>query len=737
MDIVDVIKKARTEGRSFLTEKESKQILKSYGMPVVEEAVVKTQTDALAKARLFGYPVVVKGHGHRLTHKTERGLVRTGVRSETDLEEALHAIGAAAGDDLEGYLIQTQIIGNREFVAGMFRDGQFGPVVMFGVGGIFTEALQDVVFRIAPVTRTESLHAIDEIHAQPMLGAFRGEKAVDRETIVRVLEALSCLAADFPEIREVDINPLIADADGCLTAVDALIALADPVLPILKRPPVDPKAIYKLFHPRSVAFIGASATFGKWGHMLFTNVVGGGYQGDIYLVNSRGGEIAGRPVYKSVLEIPGPVDLGIVTLPSDKVASIIPEFQKKAIRQMLLITSGFSETGEEGRHREEDLVKLARQAGILILGPNTMGIINPHIHFTCTGSHVRPKAGTTTLLAQSGNLGTQLLAFANDEGIGIRGFCGSGNEAMVTIEDYLEGFIADEQTETVLMYLESIKDGRRFYETAKRLCREKPVVVLKGGRTEAGNRAAASHTGAMASNMTVFDAACRQAGVVVVEHPMELLDLSAVFSSLPLPQGNRVAAMTIGGGWGVVMADLCEKHGLRVPHLSEELVTKIDQILPPYWSRSNPIDLVAEFDPAIPMMLAEELMKWDGCDAVVHMGILGRMTFFRWLMDSAVKADPNYDRELFATIPVQLREFEERFIQHLVRLMERYGKPILGVTLLLDEKTKTIIDVPGHKYKSVSFLTPERTVKSLAEMYHYRCWLNRQDPYKQGEVSSG
>lgn len=727
MDVREIIIQARGQGRSSLTEADAKRVLRAYDVPVIDEAVALTHLDAVTHAKRFGFPVVVKGHGFRLTHKTERGLVRTGICSETELLNALEAIEAAAGDDLEGYLVQPQIEGNREFVAGLFRDRQFGPVVMFGFGGVLTEALQDVVFQIAPITRSEALHAIDEIHAQPMLGAFRSQKAVDRETIAGVLEGLSRLAADFPEIREVDINPLIAGADGRLTAVDALIALGDPDAPVPKRPPVDPKAIYKLFHPRSVAFVGASATFGKWGHMLFTNVVGGNYQGDIYLVNARGGKIAGRQVYRTVLEIPGPVDLGIVTLPADKVASIIPDFKQKGIRQMLLITSGFSETGEEGRLREEDLVRQAREAGILILGPNTMGIINPHIHFTCTGSHVRPKPGTTTLLAQSGNLGTQLLAFADDEGIGIRGFCGSGNEAMVTIEDYLEGFIADEQTETVLMYLESIKDGRRFYETAKRLCREKPVVVLKGGRTEAGNRAAASHTGAMASNMKVFDAACRQAGVVVVEHPMDLLDLSAVFSSLPLPRGNRVAAMTIGGGWGVVMSDLCEKHGLKVPHLSDDLIAKIDEILPPYWSRSNPIDLVAEFDPAIPIMLTEELMKWDGCDAVVHMGILGRMTFFRWLMDSAVKADPDYDRNLFKAIPEQVQAFEEQFICHLVNLMERYGKPILGVTLLTDEKTKTILDVPGHKYKGVSFLTPERTVKSLAEMYHYRCWLNRQE----------
>lgn len=726
-DAGEIIKKAGLEHRTSLTEAESKQVLSAYGVPVVAEAVALTHREAVEQAKKFGFPVVVKGLGFRLTHKTERGLVYAKIANEKDLSEALQAIQKAAGDDLEGYLVQPRIEGNREFVAGLFRDHQFGPVVMFGLGGIFTEALQDVVFRMAPVTRAEALHAIGEIKGQPLLGAFRGQKEVDREAFVRVMAGLSRLAADFPEVKEVDVNPLIADAEGCLTAVDALITLGKNDPPVRRRPPVEPRAIYELFHPRSVAFVGASATFGKWGHMLFTNVAAGGYEGDIYLVNARGGRIAGRVVYKSVMEIPAPVDLGIVTLPADAVASILPDFQKKGIRKMLLITSGFSETGSEGRRREEDLVRMAREAGILILGPNTMGIVNPHIHFYCTGSHIHPKAGSTSLLAQSGNLGTQLLAFADDEGIGIRSFCGSGNEAMVTIEDYLEGFIADDRTETVLMYLESIKDGRRFFETAKRLCRRKPVAVLKGGRTESGNRAAASHTGAMASNMKVFDAACRQAGVVVVEHPMELLDLSAAFSSLPLPQGNRVAALTIGGGWGVVMADLCEKRGLKVPQLSPDLIAKIDRILPPYWSRSNPIDLVAEFDPAIPMMITEELMKWDGCDAIVHMGVLGRTTFFRWMMDSAVKADPDYDRNLFASIPVQVREFEERFIAHLIGLMERYGKPVMGVTLLPDERTKTVVKIPGHRYKSISFLTPERTVNCLAELYHYRCWLNRQE----------
>ena len=299
-------------------------------------------------------------------------------------------------------------------------------------------------------------------------------------------------------------------------------------------------------------------------------------------------------------EIPGPVDLAVVTIPAAKVLDLIPQFQAKGIRNMLLITSGFAETGAEGRRLEEELVREAREAGILILGPNTMGICNPHESLFCCGSNVRPKPGTTTIVSQSGNLGVQLLGFAEHEGVGIRAFSGSGNEAMITIEDYMEAFEVDELTQTVVLYLESIKNGRRFFEAARRVGKKKPVVMLKGGRTQAGNRAAASHTGALASNIRVFEAAARQAGIVVVEQPMDLLDLSAAFSSLPLPRGNRVAVMTLGGGWGVVASDLCVENGLTIPDLSPELIARIDRILPPYWSRSNPIDLVGEVGPTDP-----------------------------------------------------------------------------------------------------------------------------------------
>jgi acyl-CoA synthetase (NDP forming) len=348
-----------------------------------------------------------------------------------------------------------------------------------------------------------------------------------------------------------------------------------------------------------------------------------------------------------------------------------------------------------------------------------MGIANPHINFYCTGSTVKPRAGGTAMVAQSGNLGTQLLAFAEEQGIGIRAFCGSGNEAMLTIEDGLEGFEIDEKTRTVLLYIESVKNGRRFYEAARRVSCKKPIVMLMGGQTHAGKRAAASHTGALMSDSRVFDAMCRQAGIIKVDQPMELLDLAAALSSLPLPRGPRVAVMTWGGGWGVVTCDLCQRRGLDVPMLDRQTIERIDKILPPYWSRSNPVDLVGEADLSIPMSILEELVRWDGCDAVINLGIMGRRIFVERFTGSVASADQHISPEFLQTARRIISGFEQDFIEHTVKLMQDFEKPVIGVSLLTDQEDQTIRRVPGSRYKGVFYETPERAVNALSKMVDY------------------
>jgi len=725
VDLDKIIENALTRPNGALNENEAKRVLRLYGMPVVEEAVALTVEEAVTAADTIGYPVVLKGLGSELLHKSEIDLVFVNLNSLEHVRQAAENILTRRDDRLEGLLVQRHISARRELMAGMVRDPQFGPVIMFGLGGVLTEALSDTTCRLCPLSAADALEMMTDIRTAALLDAFRGEAAVDRTGMVDLLLKLSALASAFPDISEIDLNPLLIGPDGSISVVDALITCRPHHGSEHPFEAVAPADIHNLFYPRRIAFVGASAQFGKWGHMLYANTVGGGYKGEVYLVNPRGGKIAGRDVYHNVSEIAEDIDLAVVTIPAAHVRQLIPEFKQKGIRNMLLITSGFGETGEEGLDLEKTLVKEAHEAGILILGPNTMGICNPHIQFYCTGSPVRPKAGDTAVVAQSGNMGTQLLAFAEQQGIGIRGFAGSGNEAMLTIEDFLEGFEHDELTRTVMLYVESVKHGPRFFESACRVSRRKPIVLLKGGQSQAGNRAAASHTGAMASDTAVFNAMCRQAGIVKVDRPMELLDLSAAFSSLPLPSGNRAAIMTLGGGWGVVTADLCFQNGIEVPPLDGAILARIDTMLPPYWSRSNPVDLVGENNLDLPLAALEELLRWDGCDAVINLGILGRRIFVKRLTAATAVADPDINPEFLELARQTLQTFEKKYVRRIAELCAKYGKPVFGVSLLREDGDRTVYNVEGCDFNGVFFETPERAVHAFAKMVEYRRFLNR------------
>lgn len=720
-----LIEQALAKGRTALDEFQSKELLAAHGVPVAREMVAASPAQAAEMAAELGFPVALKALGHRLAHKSERGLVALNLGDAEAVARTGERLLQAAGTDAEGLLVAPMAAGRRELLAGLFVDRQFGPVVMLGLGGVYTEALSQACFALAPLSPAEAAAMLESFSAPKLLGEFRGEAAVDREALLATLIGLGRLAVEHPEVSEVDINPLLLGPDGRLTAVDALVVLNPRPALAESKPPADLAAVGALFYPKSVALVGASDTFSKWGQLIYSNVAAGGFAGDIYMVNPKGGTMAGRPVYKSIDELPTGVDAAVVTIPAAHVKPLVPAMAAKGIKGMVLISSGFSEVGEEGRLLEEELVACAREHGIVILGPNTMGICTPPHGFYCTGAHVRPPAGNTAFVSQSGNMGVQLLGFAKAQGIGIRAFGGSGNEAMFTIEDALAAFENDRHTDTVLLYLESVKDGRRFFETARRVSRKKPVVVLKGGRTRAGEKAAASHTGALASDQRVFQAACRGAGVVVAEKPMDLLDLSAAFSSLPLPKGNRVAIMTLGGGWGVVTSDLCNEAGLTLPPLDQSIIEQIDQWLPKFWSRANPVDLVGDTDPETFEKTLRLLAAWDQCDMVIHLGCTGRDGLLRPVIEDTLASDPNADEAgLKALLPL-LREFENRFIGLAGELMEGCGKPIVGVSLTAGGDDKTVAEIPGRRYKAVSFATPERAVKALSEMVIYRRWLDR------------
>ncbi|OQX66305.1 MAG: hypothetical protein B5M55_00325 [Desulfococcus sp. 4484_242] len=472
------------------------------------------------------------------------------------------------------------------------------------------------------------------------------------------------------------------------------------------------------FNPRSIALVGASNTFGKWGQLITSNIIAAGYRGKVFPVNPGYKEMFGLPVFARIANIPESVDLAFVITPANTVPGVLEECGDKGVKAAVVITSGFGETDQAGRDLEREIVKIGLEKGVYIIGPNTMGIISPYADLFATGSHSRPRKGSVAFISQSGNLGNQLTHWAEQQGIGLSLFVGSGNEAMITCTDYLEYLEQDPKTRIITLYLENVSQGVRFLETATRVNRTKPIIVLKGGRTEAGRTAAASHTGSMSGDDAIFRGACRQAGIVNAGLPSELLTLSAAFSSLPLPKGNRVGIVTLGGGWGVVTADQCSDNGLTVPSIPDSIVEAIGLHLPPFWSRGNPVDLVGTRDPDAPIVAVEELIKWDGVDAIIVLGIVGRNEVVHTLLHSVQEADPDTSPELLGQIKEMSRNYEDTFISKMGEFMETYEKPIIGVSLTRTE-TGTVRPLPGRRYSGVYYQTPETAVSVLARMAAY------------------
>ena len=478
------------------------------------------------------------------------------------------------------------------------------------------------------------------------------------------------------------------------------------------------ESLKSIFNPRNVAVIGASKNFGKWGQLILSNIVAGGFQGGVFPLNPRDDEIFGLKVYKQMGDVPEPVDLVFITTPARSVPAVLEDCGRHGVKGAVIITSGFSEQDASGKKLEKEMVKLCKQYGLAIIGPNTMGIICPYSRLSATGTHTRPRKGSVAFISQSGNLGNQLIHWAEQQGIGISLFVGSGNEAMLSCTDYLEYLEKDPHTGIILLYLESVDNGSEFIETAKRINVRKPIIVLKGGRTDAGRAAAASHTGSMSGENAIFRAACRQAGILDVRVPTELLDLSAAFSSLPLPRGNRVGIVTLGGGWGVVTADECNERRLRIPNLPTEIIERIGKHLPPFWSRGNPVDLVGTRDPEAPIVAVEELLKWEGIDAVICLGIVGRNELVRQLVQSAKEVDKEVSPDFLSGIEKMSGDYEELFVSKMAEFMETYEKPVIGVSMARTDQG-TVRYQPGQKYSGVFYQAPENAVNALARMVEY------------------
>jgi acyl-CoA synthetase (NDP forming) len=733
-DPKEIIRSAVSDGCAALDERQAKAVLAAYGVAVPEGGGARDENEAVAIARRVGFPVALKAVGPHISHKTERGLVVLGIQDEETVRTAAQSLLERAGDPDASLLVERMLHGARELMVGMKRDPLFGPVVVFGIGGVFTEALKDISLGVTPLAQRDVDQMLAGIRSAALLGSFRGMPPVDHAALTAVILAVARIAEDHPAITEIDINPLIVE-DATPIAADALMIVdakpaselgatqhpeatqrpgdTSPALPV-PRPDLTP-----LFAPRSVTVVGASEDPLKWGGSLLHNLIDGGFAGPIYPVNRRGGTLCGLPAFRSVAELPEAPDLALVTLGATQVSAVVEQCGERGIPVALVVAADFSEAGEAGAAAEAQLAQTARTAGVTLIGPNCMGLVATHSRLNAVGFlELRPQAGRLSVVSQSGNIGVQLLAAAERRGIGIDKYVTVGNEASTSALDVLDALCDDPETGAALVYLEGVDDGRRFVDVMRRTTRQKPVVVLRGGLTEYGSRAAASHTGAMAGAANVFLAAAHQTGCFVRTGPDESLDLALCLTALPLPPGRRVAIMTLGGGWGVLAADELARNDLELALLDPHVLAELDKLLPGYWSRNNPIDLVASVSPDLAERTLTLLAESTAVDAVVVLGVLHSPST-GWTSEHAVPAGG----ELAVAGRACFNPAEIAFLEHVTALMDATGKPIVNVPL----RTVRVATFPGGaRHDPVILYSPVAAIRALAAMAWYAEYVAAQ-----------
>ncbi|MEW6401188.1 MAG: acetate--CoA ligase family protein [Chloroflexota bacterium] len=700
----DLIKTALASGASALDEWQSKALFAAYGIPVPAGELVHSAKEAVTAAARIGGKVVMKGMGAEFHHKTEAGLVALNIDGPEAVMAAYRLLEQRGGVRLEAVLVEQMVVSNREFMVGMKRDPVFGPVVAFGLGGVLTEALGDVALAVAPVDDIDAAELPGLIRARKLLGSLRGYPPVDQAALAKIIQAIGEMALDNPEIAEIDVNPVLVSGAQPIAA-DALIVLSPIGAKEPEKPAFTPN-FKALLAPRSMVLVGASGDISKWGGSAFKNVLDGGYTGRLYAANPKGGDVFDYQAYTSIDELPEAPDLALLAVGGQQVAPMLEQCARKKVRAAIAIAAGFSETGASGSEAEREIARIATEGGITLMGPNCMGLITNEVSLHAVGFvKLHPPKGTLSFISQSGNIGVTTSNACERRGIGIDKFTSVGNEAQIGAVDILDYLRDDPNTTCVMMYIEGLDDGRRFMEVARRATAVKPVVVLRTGLTEFGSKAAASHTGAMASSAAVWEAAARQSGVVTCTSVDEVVDLGTCMAYLPLRTGRRVAIITQGGGAGVIAADEVARHGLQLAELPAKLYASFDALLPPFWSRQNPLDLVASGGGNVMGKIVAGVAECDAVDAIIIMSVLG------------VPAITSGDREMSAHGEfVTLSAWEDSLMALIAELMEKTGKPIINVP---DSPIRGSVFDYGRRYRPIVLSSARAAALALDRMEWY------------------
>lgn len=477
--------------------------------------------------------------------------------------------------------------------------------------------------------------------------------------------------------------------------LDNTPAVTDQARRPLEAPPRDPPDnLLALFAPRSVAVVGASRDRTKLGFLVLRNVKTSGFPGPIYPVNPKARQIGGLPAYPSVTSIPDPVDLAVIVVPAPAVLSVVADCATKQVRAAIVISAGFRETGAAGAQAERTIVEVARSAGMRVLGPNCLGVVDTVTPLNASFAARMPEANGIAFMSQSGALGTAILDWAAARDLGFSKFVSLGNEADVTESDLLDLWASDETVRAIAAYLEGVSDGGRFRRVATEATRRRPVVVVKAGRTAAGSRAVSSHTGALAGSDLAYSAAFQQAGIVRAATLEALFDAAYAFSLQPAPRGRSLTIVTNAGGPGIVATDATVVAGLTLAKLSAATTGALHRELPPAASVANPIDVLGDAGPDL----------------------------YQRAIDAAI-ADPHGDSLLVILTP-QLKTDAVATARVVVEARQQTDRPVLACFMgsLGVRRGLTVLrqgQIPNYPF-------PERAVQALAAMASHADWLTRR-----------
>ena len=590
-----VLARAKAKQRNSLTSVEAKQVAAAYDIATPAESLATSIDNAVAMANEIGFPVVLKIASADILHKTDAGGVITDIEDVDAVRTAYTAIldNAKAYNldaSIDGVQVQAQIQDGLEVIVGATTDPVFGKLVAFGLGGTLVEVLQDITFRLAPAESADAHAMLNDISGSKILDGVRGQAGVDRTALARTIEQVSHLVNDFPEISELDLNPVFASADGAVAADVRVLLNSDAVPERHQHTPDEILASMKrIMEPSAVAVIGASAEDGKIGNSVMRNLIDGGYEGDLYPVHPKADQILGHQCYPSIVDIPGNVDIAIFCIPAQFVAGVIAECGQKRVSGAILIPSGFAEIGEH--ELQEEIVRVAREAKVRLMGPNIYGFYHTHKNLCATFCTPYNEKGSVALSSQSGGVGMAIIGFSRSAKMGVSAIVGLGNKSDIDEDDLLTYFEQDPNTSVIAMHVEDLKDGRAFASVAKRVSRTKPIVVLKAGRTSLGAKAANSHTGALAGDDRVYDAVLRQSGVIRAKTLNDMLEFARGLAVLPTPKGENVLILTGAGGSGVLLSDACVDNDLSLMAMPTDLDAAFREFIPPFGAAGNPVDI--------------------------------------------------------------------------------------------------------------------------------------------------